>query len=228
VDEIVELWKQREPDVDATSLHVVGRLLRAAAEINRVREDALRQFGLTVGDFDVLATLRRVSGPCWSECQASVKECSHHLGRDDNAAGQAGARRVGRAPARPRRSPGGPRPAHPPGQQSAGDAVRAVLSAHDDYLRGPPRPRPRQARRSAAQAAGGAWMTGGPPREPLRSRGYRPGPRGAWPRRLRCCTRSPTRCLTPSETGVPWGEQRRTRGTADAHRRFRSCRAADS
>ena len=63
VDEIVELWRRREPELDVSSLHVVGRLLRVAARVDQVRERALRAYGLTLGDFDVLATLRRIGGP---------------------------------------------------------------------------------------------------------------------------------------------------------------------
>lgn len=134
VDEIVELWKRREPDLDTTSLHVVGRLLRVAAEVNRVREQALEQFGLTVGDFDVLATLRRASGPEGLNAK--------HLSRSaliTSGAMTTRLDRLERAGLVERRPDPDDRRAvlvrlTGQGQQTAGDAVRAVLRAHDEYL----------------------------------------------------------------------------------------------
>ena len=134
VDRIVELWKEREPDLDAASLHVVGRLLRVAAEVSRVRERALKEFHLTIGDFDVLATLLRMSGPAGLNAK--------HL--SNSALITSGAMttrldRLERAGLIERR----PDPEDRRGvlvrltrrgRQTAGAAVRAVLSAHDDYL----------------------------------------------------------------------------------------------
>lgn len=62
VDRLVAVWREREPDLDVASLEVVGRLLRAAAHVERAREAALAPHGLSLGDYDVLATLRRVGG----------------------------------------------------------------------------------------------------------------------------------------------------------------------
>ena len=61
MDRLLAAWQQREPGVDATSLEVVGRVLRTAAHLERAREAALAAHGLSLGDYDVLATLRRVS-----------------------------------------------------------------------------------------------------------------------------------------------------------------------
>lgn len=59
VDRIVELWAAHEPALDVSSLHVAGRLLRTAALLERAREAALRPHQLSLGDYDVLATLSR-------------------------------------------------------------------------------------------------------------------------------------------------------------------------
>ncbi|MEJ3654144.1 MarR family transcriptional regulator [Actinomycetes bacterium KLBMP 9759] len=59
VDRMVQEWAARDDRLDASPLHVVGRLFRGADYGRRAVLDALRPFGLTYGDFDVLNTLRR-------------------------------------------------------------------------------------------------------------------------------------------------------------------------
>lgn len=63
VDLILGQWARERPDLDASPLAVIGRLSRAARQV----EDALRvnqrRFGLTPDEFDVLATLRRAGDP---------------------------------------------------------------------------------------------------------------------------------------------------------------------
>ena len=59
VDRIIEAWAERDPSVDATPLAVVGRLLLCAHYLKQELVGALRPFGLSFGDFDVLNTLRR-------------------------------------------------------------------------------------------------------------------------------------------------------------------------
>lgn len=134
VDAIVELWNDREPDLDVASLHVVGRLLRVAAEVNRVREGALKPFRVTVGDFDVLATLLRMSGPAGLNAK--------HL--SNSALITSGAMttrldRLERAGLIERRPDPDDRRGvlvrlTGRGRKTAGAAVRAVLDAHDAYL----------------------------------------------------------------------------------------------
>lgn len=51
--------RARFPDVDLSGLPVTGRILRLARLLEAGRERELEAFGLTVGDFDMLATLRR-------------------------------------------------------------------------------------------------------------------------------------------------------------------------
>jgi DNA-binding MarR family transcriptional regulator len=59
VDRIIQAWAERDPELDASPLEVVGRLLLCAAHLERAIVAALRPFGLSFGDFDVLNTLRR-------------------------------------------------------------------------------------------------------------------------------------------------------------------------
>ena len=59
MDEIVEEVRAFLPDVPMTGLPITGRILRLARYLEAGREEALDEFGLTVGDFDMLATLRR-------------------------------------------------------------------------------------------------------------------------------------------------------------------------
>jgi DNA-binding MarR family transcriptional regulator len=59
VDRIVEAWARRDPELDASPLEVVGRMLLCAGYLQRAILAALQPFGLSFGDFDVLNTLRR-------------------------------------------------------------------------------------------------------------------------------------------------------------------------
>jgi DNA-binding MarR family transcriptional regulator len=60
VDRIVDAWRVRDPHLDSSTLEVVGRLLLCANHFERTASTVLQRFGLTVADFDVLNTLRRV------------------------------------------------------------------------------------------------------------------------------------------------------------------------
>ena len=59
MDEIVEEVREWLPDVAVDGLPIVGRILRLARYLEAGRERELAAFGLTVGDFDLLATMRR-------------------------------------------------------------------------------------------------------------------------------------------------------------------------
>ena len=62
VDGIVDDLRQWRPDLDAVGLPIVGRVLRLAQLLQAEREQQLSPFGLSVADFDVLASLRRRAG----------------------------------------------------------------------------------------------------------------------------------------------------------------------
>jgi DNA-binding MarR family transcriptional regulator len=63
VDRITAQWRRERPDLDSTPMEVIGRITRASALIQRELERVFAQGGLTGGDFDVLATLRRSGVP---------------------------------------------------------------------------------------------------------------------------------------------------------------------
>lgn len=50
------------PRLEVTGLPIIGRVLRLARYLEDRREEQLSQYGLTVPDFDVLATMRRQAG----------------------------------------------------------------------------------------------------------------------------------------------------------------------
>jgi len=62
LDEIVEEVRDWLPDIAVDGLPITGRILRLARYLEDGRERQLAPFGLTVGDFDLLATLRRRAG----------------------------------------------------------------------------------------------------------------------------------------------------------------------
>jgi DNA-binding MarR family transcriptional regulator len=62
VDKMIKEWAERRPELDASPLEVVGRLLLCARRLEQALVDALKQLGLSYGDFDVINTLRRVGG----------------------------------------------------------------------------------------------------------------------------------------------------------------------
>ncbi|WP_324656439.1 MarR family winged helix-turn-helix transcriptional regulator [Burkholderia thailandensis] len=60
----VEQWRSERPDLDPSSMIVLGRLQEAALVIARDRLNPLfARYGLQPGEFDVLATLRRSGAP---------------------------------------------------------------------------------------------------------------------------------------------------------------------
>lgn len=50
------------PDLDTSAFGVTGRVLRLAKDLEGLRTDHPAAFELTPGDFDVLATIRRLEG----------------------------------------------------------------------------------------------------------------------------------------------------------------------
>lgn len=63
VDLLLEDWARERPDLDATAMAVVGRLLHLGGLLNARAGERLRAFGISYTELDVLATLRRSGSP---------------------------------------------------------------------------------------------------------------------------------------------------------------------
>lgn len=63
VDRIVEQWARERPDLDTVPMAVIGRIYRIADAVGARMEAAYQRFGISRGEFDVLATLRRSGEP---------------------------------------------------------------------------------------------------------------------------------------------------------------------
>lgn len=59
IDEMNTAWRGLHPDLDPSPLELVGRVLVLAQSLERGANEALAAFDLTLGQFDILATLRR-------------------------------------------------------------------------------------------------------------------------------------------------------------------------
>jgi DNA-binding MarR family transcriptional regulator len=68
VDLVREAWQRERPDLDVRPQGVIGRLHRLAAALTAELVTVYREHGLSEGEFDVLATLRRAGAPY--ECSA--------------------------------------------------------------------------------------------------------------------------------------------------------------
>lgn len=62
VDVIREQWRRERPDIDTAPTEVIGRLHRVALALTAHLVPVYAAHGLSEGDFDVLATLRRAGG----------------------------------------------------------------------------------------------------------------------------------------------------------------------
>lgn len=60
---IQQEWARERPDLDVTPQAVIGRLHRIAAHLTAELTAVYAKHGLTEGDFDVLAALRRAGAP---------------------------------------------------------------------------------------------------------------------------------------------------------------------
>ncbi|KPI11743.1 MarR family winged helix-turn-helix transcriptional regulator [Streptomyces mirabilis] len=63
VDAIIEQWATVRPDLDTTAMEVFGRVFRLARTMGDRMEKAYAPYGISRGEFDVLATLRRSDAP---------------------------------------------------------------------------------------------------------------------------------------------------------------------
>ncbi|MEU3723380.1 MarR family transcriptional regulator [Streptomyces sp. NPDC031705] len=63
VDAITAQWAAVRPDLDTTPMAVFGRIYRISKAVGDAVERAYNRHGITRGEFDVLATLRRSGAP---------------------------------------------------------------------------------------------------------------------------------------------------------------------
>lgn len=63
IDEILIQWERESPQLDLSSLAVIGRILQLSRLLEKQRESVLADFDLTLWSFDMLATLRRQGPP---------------------------------------------------------------------------------------------------------------------------------------------------------------------
>ncbi|MGY0024068.1 MarR family winged helix-turn-helix transcriptional regulator [Streptomyces sp. cg35] len=63
VDAIVDQWATVRPDLDTTAMEVFGRVYRLARGMGDRIEKTYARLGISRGEFDVLATLRRADAP---------------------------------------------------------------------------------------------------------------------------------------------------------------------
>lgn len=63
VDTILEQWQRERPDLDTSPMGVIGRLSRVSQHLDKGIQAALAELGISPGEFDVLANLRRSGEP---------------------------------------------------------------------------------------------------------------------------------------------------------------------
>jgi DNA-binding MarR family transcriptional regulator len=63
VDAIIEQWAAVRPDLDTRAMEVFGRVYRLSRAMGDRTEKAYARLGISRGEFDVLATLRRAGEP---------------------------------------------------------------------------------------------------------------------------------------------------------------------
>ncbi len=63
VDRILVQWQRERPDLDVSPMGIIGRLGRLTKHLERSLQETFSGFDLTVGEFDVLAALRRSGQP---------------------------------------------------------------------------------------------------------------------------------------------------------------------
>ncbi|MEU0784755.1 MarR family transcriptional regulator [Streptomyces sp. NPDC006173] len=63
VDAIIEQWATVRPDLDTAAMEVFGRVFRISRALGDRMEKAYARYGISRGEFDVLATLRRSDAP---------------------------------------------------------------------------------------------------------------------------------------------------------------------
>ncbi len=76
IEQLLEQWKRERPDLDASPMGILGRLMILSRLADRGVEEVLRPHKLTIQEFDVLAVLRRC-GPPFRQSVGVL--CTHSL-----------------------------------------------------------------------------------------------------------------------------------------------------
>jgi len=63
VDEVIAQWNKEKPDLDITSMAIIGRFKRIEQHLTLEMAKTFSEHGLNLANFDVLATLRRSGSP---------------------------------------------------------------------------------------------------------------------------------------------------------------------
>ena len=63
VQQVLDQWRREAPELDRSSFAVIGRIARVAQLLETKLEPVFVSHGLTAGEFDVLAALRRGGRP---------------------------------------------------------------------------------------------------------------------------------------------------------------------
>ncbi|GEK10109.1 MarR family winged helix-turn-helix transcriptional regulator [Pseudoalteromonas peptidolytica] len=63
IDRVQEQWAREKPHLETTPMAIMGRLVRIAKHMEAEVEKLHKRYGLNLGEFDVLATLRRSGEP---------------------------------------------------------------------------------------------------------------------------------------------------------------------
>jgi len=63
LDHLISDWNREEPELDASAMQIVGRILQLGKKLEKRAGSALRDTGIYYTDLDVLATLRRSGSP---------------------------------------------------------------------------------------------------------------------------------------------------------------------
>ncbi|PKH53837.1 MarR family transcriptional regulator [Shewanella sp. Choline-02u-19] len=63
IDKVVAQWGEEKPHLQTLPMEIFGRIMRLQKHIEAEIAACHKQYGLTLGEFDVLATLRRSGEP---------------------------------------------------------------------------------------------------------------------------------------------------------------------
>ncbi|MEO1487772.1 MAG: MarR family transcriptional regulator, partial [Bacteroidota bacterium] len=63
IDTLISDWKTERPELDASAMSIVGRILSLGKILEKRASSALCDIGICYTDLDVLATLRRSGAP---------------------------------------------------------------------------------------------------------------------------------------------------------------------